>query len=171
MPRRPKMNDAELEEWFFNQKRIENGCWLWTGVRVRDGYGTLSVKGQRILAHRFSLALHLKRSIAPGLEVRHMCHNTACINPDHLEEGTHAQNMNDMVGAKRQAAGKRLSDVLLGKDHINCRGEQNGRSVLTTNQVLEIRTSVLSAGDLAKQYSVSKPTILRIVNHTTWKHV
>jgi hypothetical protein len=165
------MNDAELEEWFFNQKRIENGCWLWTGVHIKDGYGTLSVKGQRVLSHRFSLSLHLKRPITPGLEVRHTCHNPSCFNPDHLEEGTHAENMNDMTAAKRQAAGKRLSDVLAGKEHINSRGEKNGRSVLTSSQVQEIRNAESSTGDLAKQYGVSKHTILQILHHNIWKHI
>jgi len=171
MPRRPKMNDAELEEWFFSQKRIENGCWLWTGVQIKDGYGTLSVKGQRVLSHRFSLSLHLKRPITLGLEVRHICHNPLCFNPDHLEEGTHVENMNDMIIAKRQAAGKRLSEVLVGKEHINGRGEKNGRSVLTSNQVLEIRKSVSSIGDLTKQYGVSKTTIRAILSRKIWKHV
>lgn len=171
MTRRPKMNDIELEEWFFNQKQIENGCWLWTGVRIKGGYGILSVKGQRVLSHRFSLSLHLKRPIQFGLEVRHMCHTTSCINPDHLEEGTHTQNMNDMVVANRQAAGKRLSEALLGREHVNGCGEKNGRAVLTSNQVHEIRKSGSSSGDLAKQYGVSKPTILRIINRKTWKHV
>jgi hypothetical protein len=165
------MNDVELEEWFFNQKRVENECWLWTGVRIKGGYGTLSVKGHRFLCHRFSLSLHLKRPIPSELEVRHMCHNTSCINPDHLEEGTHIQNMNDMVVANRQATGKRLSDALLGKEHINGRGEKNGRCVLTSNQVREIRRAVSSIGDIAKQYDVSKPTILRIINRETWKHI
>jgi len=171
MTRRPKMNDVELEEWFFNQKRIENGCWLWTGVKIKDGYGMLSVKGHRILSHRFALTLHLKRQITPGLEVRHMCHNPSCINPEHLEEGTHVQNMNDMTDARRQASGKRLSDVLTGKPHVNGRGEKNGRSVLTSTQVLEIRNMSASIGDISKQYGVSKPTIMRILTRNTWKHV
>jgi len=171
MTRRQKMNDTELEEWFFNQKQVENECWLWTGVRIKGGYGMLSVKGQRVLAHRFSLSLRLKRPISSGLEVRHMCHNTSCINPDHLEEGTHIQNMNDMVVANRQAAGERLSEALLGRAHINGRGEKNGRSVLSDSQVQEIRDSVSSIGDLAKQYGVSKTTIRRVLLRKIWKHI
>jgi Mor family transcriptional regulator len=79
--------------------------------------------------------------------------------------------MNDMVVANRQAAGERLSEALLGRAHINGRGEKNGRSVLSDSQVQEIRDSVSSIGDLAKQYGVSKTTIRRVLLRKIWKHI
>jgi hypothetical protein len=172
MPRRPTMSDEELHKWFFSQKRIcDNGCWEWTGV-INCNYGQLSVKGKRILTHRYSLQLHLGREIPKGTEVRHMCHNTTCFNPEHLKEGTHSENMNDMVLASRQAKGNELSQKLKGIQHINGRGEKNGRSKLTEHDVLQIRNDTLKSNrDLAKDYGVSDTQIMRIRNRTTWKYL
>jgi hypothetical protein len=174
MPRRPNMNNEELRAWFFNQRTTnDQGCWEWTGVRIKDGYGMLSVKGQRFLAHRYALGLHLGRPIMPSIEVRHICHNPPCFNPEHLEEGTHQQNMTDMVIAERQARGRNLAERLTGVPHPTAQGEGNGRAKLTSIQVLEIHAleNSMSRSDIAKRYNVSKTAINGIVNGTTWKNV
>lgn len=38
---------------------------------------------------------HSGAKVPPGFEVRHLCHNKACINPDHLVIGTHRENQRD----------------------------------------------------------------------------
>ena len=175
MPRRPNMNDDELRVWFFDQKTItKDNCWEWTGVRLKDGYGMLSVKGKRFLSHRYALMLHLNRPIEQNIEVRHMCHNPSCFNPEHLIEGTHRDNMNDMVVADRQARGERLSMRLRGLAHEGGRGEGNGRAKLTNMQVLEIRqlsTTDMSQRDIANKYGVSKTAIMGILTGKTWKNI
>ena len=54
-------------------------------------------------------------------------------------------------------------------------GEKNGNSVLTEKEVKEIIKKYAlkntSHRKLAKKYDVSKPTIMRIVNKETWKHI
>lgn len=175
MPRRPKMNHDELRTWFFAQKTVkDNDCWEWTGVRIKDGYGVLSVKGTRFLVHRYALMLHLNRSIEKGTEVRHICHNPSCFNPEHLEEGSHRDNMTDMVMANRQARGETLANRLRGVAHESGRGEGNGRAKLTNAQVLEIRQlsdSIMSQRDIAARYGVSKTAIRGILSGTTWKNI
>jgi len=174
MPRRPNMNDEELREWFFNHKTVsDNGCWEWNGVKIKDGYGMLSVKGKRFLVHRYAMILHLGRDIEDKTEIRHMCHNTSCFNPDHLREGTHQQNMTDMVIAGRQAKGEHLKIKTRGIPHLSSRGEGNGRSKMTNDQVLEIRrlSETLSHREIAKQFNVSKTTITAIICRRTWKNV
>jgi hypothetical protein len=169
------MNDDELRVWFFDQKLVTpNDCWEWTGVRIKDGYGMLSVKGIRILAHRYALMLHLNRPIEKGIEVRHKCHNPSCFNPEHLEEGTHRENMNDMVIAGRQARGNILANRLRGVVHEGGRGEGNGRAKLTNEQVLDIRrlsASTMTQREIATQYGVSKTAIRGILTRTTWKNI
>lgn len=171
MPKRNNLVGEELEKWFFDQKRVtDSGCWEWTGT-INGGYGKLQVRRNRLLAHRFSLELHLKHPIPKELEVRHMCHNSICINPLHLQEGTHADNMRDMVEANRQSKGEELSKRLKGVEHIKARGENNIKSKLTQEQVLQIKNDNRATSDIAKQYGVSGTQVLRIQKGTCWKHL
>jgi len=74
---------------------LPNGCIQWTGARDGDGYGKCrrfhEVYGWVWLPHR--LAFHLRFGKIPeGKEVDHRCRNRGCINADHLEAVTHADN-------------------------------------------------------------------------------
>lgn len=173
--RRPtNLNDDDLEKWFFSQKHVTiSGCWEWTRG-MTAGYGVLRVKASAVLVHRFSLQLHMKRPIPKGVEVRHMCHNTKCFNPDHLLEGTHADNMRDMVVANRQAKGLSLSEKCKIPIRDKVIGEKNGRVKLTEQQVLEIRSNNIAhvpTSELSRKYGVCKNQILRIQNEKSWKHL
>lgn len=174
MSRRSVMTDEELQKWFFEQKNVnQNGCWEWSRGKT-GGYGMLSVKGKRILAHRFSMQIRLNRPIPKELEVRHMCNNPICFNPDHLQEGTHSENMRDMVESNRQAKGERLSKSLKGIKHEKSNGENNSNVKLTEDQVLEILAHKGIRGMhnyLSKLYGVSNRQIERIQNGKSWKHI
>ena len=72
-----------------------SGCWLWIGAS-NGKYGNFYVSGGRqnrlvVSPHRFSYVLH-NGPIPEGLEVDHMCQNTYCVNPDHLQAVTRKQN-------------------------------------------------------------------------------
>lgn len=51
------------------------------------------------------------------------------------------------------------------------RGEGNGRAKLTERKVLEIRTSNLRTGVLAKRYHMGKTAIRKIRNGSAWSHL
>ncbi len=81
---------------------VNTGCYLWTGPHSRDGYGILQGTGLKaVRAHRHVWALANGREIPAGLIVRHKCDNPPCVNPQHLEVGTRADNMADKVQRER----------------------------------------------------------------------
>lgn len=66
-------------------------CWLWTGRRVKDGYGAISIDGHARPVHRVAYELWVG-PIPEGLEVDHQCDVRNCIRPDHLKPMTHREN-------------------------------------------------------------------------------
>jgi hypothetical protein len=90
----------------------EQGCWCWTGRKVSAyGYGRLNLYvpdlacAKPVTAHVPSWVMLETGIMAPGplylaylelrcsgLELDRLCHETRCINPDHLEPVTPQQN-------------------------------------------------------------------------------
>ena len=88
---------------------LNTPCKLWTGVIQSDGYGSKWItndKGKKnwYPAHRWVYE-QAHGKLPKNLVVRHMCHNRACVNLDHLQSGTKKDNSQDMVHAGRSAKG------------------------------------------------------------------
>jgi len=151
-------------------------CWPWTGNKIWSGYGQLREGGRgsrMVAAHRFALQLKLGRPLGPEEQARHVvCDNPPCCNPAHLEPGTNADNMADMVAHERQAAGDRNGSRLHPESHR--RGEQHHRALVTEVQVRAIRDRV-STGEVQAQVAaslgLSTSLVSRIVRRDTWSHV
>ena len=58
-------------------------CWEWTGA-LSHGYGVFSVDGLRKRAHRVAYELMIA-PIPQYLVLDHLCWNTRCVNPYHLD--------------------------------------------------------------------------------------
>ena len=83
--------DETLDERLRRQYVVrEDGCWEWTGIRDRIGYGKVYWEGKGYRAHRMSYR-NATGHDAPELD--HLCRNKACVNPDHLEPVSHSENL------------------------------------------------------------------------------
>lgn len=84
-----------------------NDCWEWKGGTTYSGYGLVTrrkIKNTMILSHRY--AWYLKYGKFPDNLCCHTCDNPSCVNPDHLFEGSHKDNMEDMACKDRHGRSK-----------------------------------------------------------------
>jgi hypothetical protein len=106
--------------------------------------------------------------IPDGLFVCHSCDNRPCCNPAHLWLGTTDDNMADMVAKGRSASGDRS----WSHQHPETqRGEQNGHSILTEDQVRAIRADTRSQAAIGADYGIAQAHVSRIKLRQNWKHV
>lgn len=76
-------------------------CWTWTAAVNNRGYAYTSFgRGNRWMVHRWTYTQFVG-AIPDGLELDHLCRNTRCCNPLHLEPVT--TKVNQERGKKRQA--------------------------------------------------------------------
>ena len=67
-------------------------CWEWTAYLTQAGYPQIGEHRAVRPAHRVGYEWFVG-PIPSGLELDHLCRNTKCVNPDHLEPVTGAENL------------------------------------------------------------------------------
>ena len=158
------MIDAER---FWARVDKSGECWNWTGCsNTTGGYGIFWFNGTDRRAHRYSYIIHHPLTIDllehPDICVCHKCDNPRCVNPAHLFLGTMADNMMDKTAKGRNNSPKQ-------------KGEKNGNSKLTEDDVREIRTRYANGNllqqQLALEYGVSRKAIGNVIRRKTWKHI
>lgn len=142
---------------FWAKVQRSDGCWLWTAATKADGYGRFRLGGRMVVAHRASWFLEHRGWPAPGLDVCHRCDIRACVRPDRLFLGTHAENMADMVRKGRSTAGA-----------ANPRAKLTPADVATIRQLKGRRLSLRQVGE---RFGVTLSTVHLIWEGRVWKGV
>lgn len=117
----------------------ENGCKIWP-IKTVDRYGAIWLDGKKHKVHRALYCILKEKNLTIDIEVRHTCDTPKCCNIEHLVEGTHQENMSDMVNRKKTK-------------HYS--GELNGSSKLTDIQIKEIRR-LYDSGEITNKSKLSR---------------
>lgn len=84
---------SPLEERFWAKVITGPNCWLWIGSLGgwKGGYGQFRVGAGLVRAHRFAYEAS-GGTIPDGMELDHLCRNTWCVRPEHMEPVTPLEN-------------------------------------------------------------------------------
>ena len=135
---------AKRPRYLAEDRGHETPCWVWQWAKTPKGYGTVALPRSEdgskrwIPAHRHFYEQHFG-TIPDGYQIDHLCRVHECVNPDHLQAVTQAEN------ARRGA---------------------NAR--LTAADVREIRLSDEKTAILASVFGVSEKHISGIRNEWAW---
>lgn len=74
------------------------GCWEWQG-KVKSGYPIWHVSGKQLLLHRISVEMKYAAKLG-SQAAHHMCGNSCCVNPAHLQPVTSVENTAEMLARR-----------------------------------------------------------------------
>lgn len=116
-------------------------CILWKKI-TPNGYGYLHEGAQFYLAHRYFYEKKYGK-IKKGLQIDHLCRIKHCVNTDHMEVVTPAENSRRRLNSK-----------------------------INMKQAIEIRKiykeKLLTQAGIAVLYSIGQDEVSRIVNNRRW---
>ena len=105
-----------FKDRFLKKVNKTDTCWIWNASRCGGNnmnYGQFWYKGKRDYAHRVSYKI-FKGDIKAGLVIDHLCKNTLCVNPEHLETVTPRENL--IRGDSPSAINNRKTNCLNGHE-------------------------------------------------------
>lgn len=116
-------------------------CWIWQKAKNHLGYGQTTSNYRQWPAHRFYYVC-LFGPVSDDLPLDHLCRVRACVNPDHLEPVSTAENTRRGSSAK-----------------------------ITAAKAVEIRSRIASGErqvDLAREFAISPQLVCDIKRGRKW---
>jgi hypothetical protein len=117
-------------------------CWIWKLAKTYNGYGIeWDHTGKKVRAHR--RYYEAKNGPIPvDLQLDHLCRIRACVNPDHLEPVTAAENV-----------------------------RRGSSTKLTAEIVIEIRSSTEKQQVLGRRFGITQSQVSRVKNNRCWRDI
>ena len=144
-----------------NFKHIEyeiddNGCWNCVSHNCdSSGYPRFYYKNKTYKMSRFVYEVY-KEKIKDGNVILHTCDNPKCINPNHLTQGSHQENMIDMANKKRHPIKMKID-------------------VWVEETILDIydlyHNKIYNQRELSEKYNMSRSIINKITRGISYKHL
>lgn len=119
------------------------GCWLWQWSKSKKGYGRMrDANGRNRVAHR----VYYEERFGPvdaHCQIDHLCKNASCVNPDHMEAVSAAENV-------------RRTSVAVINVHI-------------ARKVKEMLGDGVCQADVSRALGISYAIVHQIKNGRTWR--
>ncbi len=120
------------------------GCWIWQGRLTDEGYPRGWDRQRKTMRGAHQIMYEQERGPVPdGCELDHLCRETRCVNPAHLDAVPHKVNY-----------------------------LRSSRIRLTPDQITEIRRRYAQGGirqaDLGAEYGIGQSHVSQIVRGTIW---
>lgn len=135
---------------FIAKAKPVGDCLIWSACVGSDGYGHVRYNGKVSAAHRVSF--EMSRGREPRGHILHSCDNPLCINPKHLSEGSHAENMRQCVQRGRNRSPRAGNGVQKLSHH--------DRAVIRQR----FNNGETNKSALAREFGVTAPRIRQVLN-------
>jgi hypothetical protein len=148
----------QAREFFKNAMYFSgNDCLIWPFGKI-GGYAAMWSNGTMKIASNIMCEVTHGVSPGPDWQAAHSCGkgNRGCINPNHLRWATCRENQADRI-----------------RHGTTNRGDRQGRSKLTMNDVAKIKAigSSISQQSIAELFGVCRATISAILRGKIWSHI
>ena len=126
--------DAQTMRNIWAKIKGPDECWDWVGAMNVSGYASsVSVDnsrartGRTFYPHRLMFSW-FKHQIPDDFTIDHLCKNRRCMNPDHMEAVTFAENVRR--GVKRDYCKRGHPQIPENRYAYNCKGKRKERCKL-----------------------------------------
>jgi hypothetical protein len=137
------------QRWLEKDRGYNSPCWMWQGATDSRGYAMAMRDGRVRSLHKW-LWEELHGPVGEGLELDHLCRQRSCVNPDHLEAVSHAENVRR--GATARLTPAQVEEI---REAMRARDASGKRPVGLVQSLVE-------------EYGVCRRSIYNVADGVTW---